>query len=211
MSRSAGSGFGFPACPGGYPCLCVDERSLNRYFRVAEKVVWIDFGVFGLFKVGVQFHYLTDMAIGDDPPLVSEIPFHLIEEVNSVDQLYLALTCLRFLVRQDPDIGGDTGVEEQLIGQRDNALQPVFFDDRASDFALTAAGITRKEWRPVKDNSNPTPVVLHLGEHVLQKQQRPIGGARRTAENLPLAFCASVFTAPSSDFQLTPKGGFVIM
>ena len=29
------------------------------------------------------------------------------------------------------------------------------------------------------------------------------------AENLPLAVCASAFTAASSDFQLTPKGGFV--
>ena len=157
-----------------------DERSLNRHFRVAEKVVWIDFGVFGLFKVGVQFYQLTDMAIGDENSFVSEIPFHLIEEVNGVDQLYLALSCLRFSVRQDPDIGGDTGVEEQLIGQCDNTLQPVLFDDRASDFTLTAAGITRKERRPVKDDSNPTPVVLHLGEHVLQKQQRPIGGARCT-------------------------------
>ena len=133
--------------------------------------------MFGLFKVGVQFHYLTDMGVGDENPLVSEIPFHLIEEFNGVDQLYLALSCIRFSVRQDPDIGGDTGVEEQLIGQRDNTLQPVFFDDRASDFAFTAAGITRKERRPVKDDSNPTPALLHLREHVLQEQQRAIGGA----------------------------------
>ena len=119
-----------------------DERSLNRHFRVAEKVIWIDFGVFDLFKVGVQFHYLTDMGIGDKNPLVSEIPFHLIEEVNGVDQLYLTLPCIRFSVRQDPDIGGDTGVEEQLIGQRNNTLQPVVFDDPTSNFTLTAAGIT---------------------------------------------------------------------
>ena len=96
--------------------LLVNERSLNCHLRVAKKVVWIDFGLFGLFKVGVQFGYLTDMGIGDENPFVSKIPFHLIEEVNGVDQLYLTLSCLRFSVRQDPDIGGDTGVEEQLIG-----------------------------------------------------------------------------------------------
>ena len=76
-------------------------------------------------------------------------------------------------------------LKNNLFGQRDNALQPVVFDNPASDFALTAAGIARKERRSVKDDSHPTPTVLHLGEHVLQKQQRAIGGG----EAYPLRIC----------------------
>ena len=98
--------------PEDVPRLRVDERSLNLHFCVAKKVVWIDFGVCGLFKVGVEFSYLTDMGVRDENALVSEIPFHLIEEIDGVNQLNLILPCLRFSVRQDPDVGGDTGVEE---------------------------------------------------------------------------------------------------
>ena len=75
-----------------------DQRSLDGYFGVAEKVVWVDFGVFGLFKVGVEFGYLTDMSVRDENALVSEIPFHLIEEIDGVNQLNLILPCLRFSV-----------------------------------------------------------------------------------------------------------------
>ena len=123
--------------------LIFNQRSLNRHLRVAEKGVRIDFGVFGLFKVSVAFDYVPDMAIGNESVLVSEIPFHLVMAVNGVDELNLALSCLRFSVRQDPDIRGDTGVEEQLFRQGDNTLQPVVFDDIASDFALAATVQTR--------------------------------------------------------------------
>ena len=62
--------------PNDLPRLLVHQGSLNRHLRVAEKGVWIDFGVFGLFKVSIQFDYVTDMTISNESVLVSEIPFH---------------------------------------------------------------------------------------------------------------------------------------
>ena len=55
--------------------------------------------MFRLFKAGVAFHYLTDMAIGDNSILGSEIPFQRVEEINGVNELDLTLPCLRFSIR----------------------------------------------------------------------------------------------------------------
>ena len=99
-SRSAVSSWFRIALPvrDDIPYLLVNERSLNRYFCITEKVVWIDFRVLGLFKAGVELYQLTDMAIGDENTFISEIPFHIIEEFNSVNQLYFTPSCLRFSI-----------------------------------------------------------------------------------------------------------------
>ena len=81
------------------PRFFINEWSLYCHLRVTEKVVWIDFGVLSLFKVGVQFSDLMDMAIGDKGIFVSEIPFHFIKEVNGVNELYFTASCLGFSVR----------------------------------------------------------------------------------------------------------------
>ena len=183
-SRSAESGFGFPflsfttisfSSPQHF--LFFDQRSFDNHLGVAEELVRVDFGVFAFLEVRVNLHQPLYVRVGDENAFVAEIPFHGIEEFRAVNQLDLAPPSLQLAVRQDPDVGGDAGVEEEFVGQRDDALQPVVFDYPASDVALAAAGIAGEHRGAVQDDSDAAAAALHLGEHVLQEQQRSVGTA----------------------------------
>ena len=156
-----------------------DQRSFDSHFGVAEEFVRIDFGVLAFLEVRVDFYQPLYVRLGDENAFVSEISFHRLKESGAVNQLYLAPASLQLAVRQDPDVGGDTGVEEEFVGQRDDALQPVVFDNPFSDVTLAAAGIAGEHGRSVKDDAHPATTALHLGEHVLEEQQRAVGTAGR--------------------------------
>ena len=156
-----------------------DQRSFDNHLGVAEELVRIDFGVLAFLKVGVDFYQPLYVRLGNENALGAEISFHRIEEANAVNQLDFASSSLQLAIRQNPDIGGDTSIEEEFVGQRDDALQPVVFDNPFSDVALAAAGVAGEHRGAVKDDSDPAAAALHLGEHVLEKQQRPVGAAGR--------------------------------
>ena len=152
-----------------------DQRSFDNHLRIAEELVRVDAGMLGFLEVGVEFYQPLYVRLGDENALVAEISSHRIEEANAVNQLDFASPSLQLAIRQDPDVGGDTGVEEEFVGQRDDALQPVVFDYPFSDVTLAAAGIAGEHRGAVQDNSDPAAAGLHLGEHVLEEQQRPVG------------------------------------
>ena len=156
-----------------------DQRSFDNHLRIAEELVRIDFGVLAFLKVGVDFYQPLYVRLGDENALGAEISSHRIEETRAVYQLDFASSSLQLAIRQDPDIGGDTGVEEEFVGQRDDALQPVVFDNPFPDVALAAAGIAGEHRGAVQDDSHPAAAALHFGEHVLEKQQRSVGAAGR--------------------------------
>src|SRR5690606_30420703 len=107
-----------------------------------------------------------------------------------IDELHLAAARFVFAVRQDPDIGGDAGVVEELLRQRDDRLEPVVLQDPAANLTLAAAGIPGEEGRAVHDDGDAAPAFLrlvHAREHVLQEQELPIAdpgepGAKATRE-----------------------------
>ena len=114
--------------------------------------------------------------------LVAEALLHLHPERAGVDELNLAFARLLFPVGEHPEVGGDAGVVEELLGQGDDGLQPVVLDDPAADFALAAAGVAGEEGRAVEDDGDAAAAVLrgaHLGQHVLEEEKRAVVHARR--------------------------------
>ena len=146
-----------------------DQRSFDNHLGVAEELVRIDFGVLAFLEVRVDFHQPFYVRLGDENAFVAEISFHRIEEASAVNQLYFASPSLQLAIRQNPDVGGDTGVEEEFVGQRNDALQPVVFDYPFSDVTLAAAGVAGEHRGAVQDDAHPAAAALHLGEHVLQE------------------------------------------
>ena len=65
--------------------------------------------------------------------------------LRSVNQLHLALTVFGFLVGQQPNVGGNTRVIENVVRQLDNDIHQVVFNQIATDVTLSAARIARKE------------------------------------------------------------------
>src|SRR5690606_4843480 len=110
-------------------------------------------------------------------PLVSERPPHLAEEVDRVDELDLPPALRALAVGHDPDVGRDPGVVEELVGERDDRLEPVVLEDPAPDLALAAPGIAGEEGRAVEDDRDPAPTLLgrlHLRDHVLEEEERAV-------------------------------------
>ena len=62
-----------------------------------------------------------------------------------IDQLHFPFSVVRFAVGQYPDVGSDTGVVEQVERQGNNGLQPIVFDDPATDITFTLSGIAGKQ------------------------------------------------------------------
>ncbi len=86
-------------------------------------------------------------------------------------------------VGEHPDVGGDAGVVEQLLGQRDDGLQPVVFQYPAPDFAFATARVAGEEGRAVHDDGDAAATifgVLHARQQVLQEEHLPVADARGT-------------------------------
>ena len=84
-------------------------------------------------RLRVQAGDLADLVVGEELALVAEGLAHLGELVAGVEQDHLAGVVGRLAVGQDPEVRGDAGVVEELVGQGDDALQPVVLQDPPAD------------------------------------------------------------------------------
>ena len=76
--------------------------------------------------------------------LVAQVLAQLAVEQVGVDQLDTPFSGFRLGVGQQPDIGGDTGVVEQVVRQLDDGIQHVVFDDVAADVGFAATRVAGK-------------------------------------------------------------------
>ena len=84
-----------------------------------------------------------------------------------------------FPVAEHPDVGGNAGVVEHVQRQGDNGFQPVVLDDPAADVALALPGVPGEERAAVVHLGNAAAklrALLHLAQHVSQKQHLTIAG-----------------------------------
>src|SRR5690606_10783639 len=95
---------------------------------VAELLVAEDaadeFAVFALpAELAEQLRDALDMLLGQFLTFAPQALAHLLPPAAGVDELHLASACLRFLVADDPDIGGNAGIVEHVRRQADDCLQ----------------------------------------------------------------------------------------
>ena len=92
-------------------------------FVVAEILVVEDFGGDGVVvallpecEVAVNFHDMRDILGAKFTVFVAEIFAEFAVGARSVDELHFAAAVRGFGVGEDPDVGGDTGVVEEVVG-----------------------------------------------------------------------------------------------
>ena len=113
--------------------------------------------------------------------LVAERFWLFLELLAGVDEHHPPAVAGGLLVPQQPDVGEDARVVEELVGQHDDRVEPVVLQDPAADFALARAAVAVGKRRAVEDDGDAAAALLrglHLGEHGLQEQQRPVVDAR---------------------------------
>ena len=107
---------------------------------------------------------------------------HLAPQRRGVHQLHCAALGRRLVIAQDPDVGGDAGVEEHVGGQGDDGLHQVVLQHVAADLALARPGAAGEQRRAVQHDAQAAAAVLgraHLADQVQQEQQRAVGDARQ--------------------------------
>ena len=123
------------------------------------------------------------VGVADAVAFVAETLLHLHPEVAGVNELNLSLALPLLSVREHPDIGGNSGVVEELVRQRDNRLQPVVLNDPAADFRFALTGVAGEQGRAIEDDADATAPLFRgtaLIEHVLKEEQRPVVDAWQT-------------------------------
>ena len=131
-------------------------------------------------QLAVEPGDIAALGVADLVALVAERLLHRNPEVPGVDELDLPPARLLLAVREDPDVGRDAGVVEELVGQGDHGLEPVVLDDPAADVALALAGVAGEERAAVVhlgDAAAERRSPLHLREHVGEEQHLAVARA----------------------------------
>src|SRR5690606_3852320 len=120
---------------------------------------------------------------------------------DPVNELHLPFPLLYFLVGEDPDIGGDTGVVEHVGREGDDCFEQVALEYVAPNLALATPGTAGEEGGAVEDDAD-TPavavrvvriVVAHFADQVHQKEERPVADAREARTEAAIEPLQSVF------------------
>ena len=126
---------------------------------------------------------MPDLLLAYLVALVVQAFLHLPEEAGAVDELDLALAVGMLGVVEDPDVGGDAGVEEHVGRQRDDGLDEVVLQQPLADVGWPGAGASVEQGRAVHDDPDPAAAVLgcpHLVGQVQQEEHLPVRGGRQT-------------------------------
>ena len=144
------------------------QRALDRHLEEAELAVLEDadddrssvvpsIGTrlrLAVAEIAVNLRQSRNVGFGQFVALVVEALLHLLEEACAVDQLHLAAPLLRLAVGDEPDIGEDAGVVEQLIRQSDDRVEPVVLDDPTPDVGRAGPGVAAEQRRAVEDDGD---------------------------------------------------------
>jgi len=135
------------------------QRALNSDLAEPEILVVEDLGMLAVREIAVQPRDFCNLVVANFVPLVVQALPHLAVQVHGIDQLDLAPPLGRLAIGDDPDVGEDARVVEQLIRHGDDGVQPIVLDNPAADFAFPAARVPREQRRTVEHDGQPRATV----------------------------------------------------
>ena len=91
------------------------QGTLDGYPHETERLVGEDLDLLAFHEVAVEAGDLVDLRARDLLALLAERLAHLHEQLAGVDELHLAASLRGFAVGDDPEVGRDAGVVEQLV------------------------------------------------------------------------------------------------
>ena len=162
-------------------------------------------------NVAVELGDLGDVVVGEFLALLAEALAHLLPQLAGVDELDLAAAFGALAVGDDPEVGGDAGVVEELVGQRDDGFEPVVLDDPAADLRLPDPAAPVNSGEPLKTIASrepPCSAGFIFEIMCCRNRNEPSLMRGRPAPKRPAKPCScSSRTAFSTFFHSTPNGG----
>ena len=116
------------------------------------------------------------MSIGHAIAFVPKVFWLFLELLARVNQHHAPAMAGGLVVSQQPDVGEDAGVVEQLVGQHDDGVEPVVLQNPAADFALARAAVAVRERRAVEDDGDAAAALggrVILANIVCRKRSAP--------------------------------------
>ena len=86
----------------------------------------------------------------------------LLVTLRGIDELHLATALSRLLVGENPHVGSDTCIIEDIVRQLHDAIYQVVFYQVSADVTLTTTRIACKERRTIVNGSDTTALWLHI-------------------------------------------------
>src|SRR5439155_23784922 len=112
------------------------QRALHGDLAEAEMRGGEDPDVFALHEAPEERDDRLRLLEGNLPALVTKTLAHGNPEGRRVDELNFSPSLGRLAIGEYPDVGGNARVVEKLLRQRDQRLEPVGFQNEASDLTL---------------------------------------------------------------------------
>ena len=185
---------------GGLP-----QRALDGDFPVTEFLVVEDLGfqaidglLAGIEQVEVGAGDLGEVVSGEGTVFRTEVLTELFEKLGGIDELDLALAALGFPIGEQPDVGGDAGVVEDVVRKLDDGFEQVVLDEVLADVAGPTAGISGEEGGTIVDGGDARACRgilegLHLAHHFHEEEELAVVDGGRGAHQLDLAGCIGQF------------------
>ena len=112
-------------------------------------------------------------GLGDVHPLVADgLPARLIA-LAGINELDFPDVLRGLVLGDDPDVGGDAGVVEAVVGELHNGIQPVVLDQVPADLRLTGTGVPGEQGGAVLDDGHAA-LRFQFGQAVEQEQHLPV-------------------------------------
>ena len=84
-------------------------------------------------ELAISLHDQVAASVADLHTLVAQALTSLVVALAGINELYLALTLTALVLCHHPDVSGNAGIIEQVVGQLHDGLQPVVL---VEDFKL---------------------------------------------------------------------------
>ena len=112
------------------------QRPLHAHLPIAEGLIGKHLGVFALLHRVIGRHHPLDVGRAQFAVFFALVLAQRLKPAAGIDQLHLALPLGRLAVAQQPHIGGNPRVVEEIQGQGHDRLHPVVLEQPAADVAL---------------------------------------------------------------------------
>lgn len=162
-------------CKHGFDALFVDGVAAlkwlhNGVLAINELGVRIDLAVFILFEIGIELGDGCAIFWADLITFVTKGFAELVTERRAIDELDLAFAFCSFVLGEDPDVGGDAGIIEEIGWQCDDGFDEVVFKHPPPDLTFARSSAAREEWTAVFNDGSATELVVHFVDGRLEEE-----------------------------------------
>lgn len=142
--------------------------------------------VYAVVKRIIRLHDEPDAAVIEIDALVADVLAPLDKAAAGVDELHLARAVHGLVFGDEPDVGGNAGIVEQIRRQLHDGLHQIAFNHIAADFAGTAARVAGEQAGTILNDGHAARAILQLLDAVEHEQHLSVADGGQAGAEAPV-------------------------